>query len=257
MTALSKKLAITAQLGAAALLLSATVVAAPVQIDGGWFKSPVLLDADVSDIYIDPFMLDSTAVTNGDFLQFVKQHPQWQRGQVPAIFADSHYLRHWASEQQPGEGNAAADRPVTYVSWFAARAYCEAQGGRLPTLNEWEYVSAAIRSQDNISDAQYARNIFGWYSRPGAEQLKAAASGQVSATGIYNLHGLVNEWVEDFQLLMTNGDDADALSGSCGDTARFMAEYDSAHYATFLRYQSRSNYIPQNTTSTSGFRCAY
>ncbi|MDX3774204.1 formylglycine-generating enzyme family protein [Chromatiaceae bacterium AAb-1] len=245
------------QLSLAVLLLSAGVQATPVQIDGGWFKSPVLLDADVSEIYIKPFRLDSTAVTNADFLQFVQQQPQWQRGQVPAIFADSNYLRHWAEAQLPGDGNAAPDRPVTYVSWFAARAYCEAQGGRLPTLNEWEYVSATIRSQDQISDSQYARSVFGWYSRPGAEQLKAVTSGQPGSTGIYNLHGLVNEWVEDFQLLMTNGDDADALSGSCGDTARFMAEYDSAHYATFLRYQSRSNYIPQNTTSTSGFRCAY
>lgn len=257
MSAVINKIVTKTQLSVAALLLSATALAAPVQIEGGWFKSPVLLDADTSEIYIEPFLLDSTAVTNGDFLQFVKQHPQWLRGQVPAIFADSNYLRHWMSAQQPGEGNAAADRPVTYVSWFAARAYCEAQGGRLPTLNEWEYVSATIRARDNISDAQYARNIFGWYSRPGAEQLKAAASGEISAVGTYNLHGLVNEWVEDFQLLMTNGDDADALSGSCGDTARFMAEYDSAHYATFLRYQSRSNYIPQNTTSTSGFRCVY
>lgn len=29
------------------------------------------------------------------------------------------------------------------VSWFATDAYCRAQGGRLPTWAEWEYVAAA------------------------------------------------------------------------------------------------------------------
>jgi hypothetical protein len=32
------------------------------------------------------------------------------------------------------------------VSWFAASAYCSAQGARLPRWNEWEYVAAADES---------------------------------------------------------------------------------------------------------------
>ena len=38
---------------------------------------------------------------------------------------------------------SALQRPVTSVTWSAARAYCAAEGTRLPTTAEWEYVAAA------------------------------------------------------------------------------------------------------------------
>jgi len=36
-----------------------------------------------------------------------------------------------------------------------------------------------------------------------------------------------------------------------------MSSFTNANYATFFRYQSRSDYAPQSATSTMGFRCAY
>ena len=32
---------------------------------------------------------------------------------------------------------------MTNISWFAAKEYCECQGKRLATLDEWEYVAMA------------------------------------------------------------------------------------------------------------------
>ena len=34
-------------------------------------------------------------VTNRDYLDFVRTHPEWQRGQVPEALADTRYLSHW------------------------------------------------------------------------------------------------------------------------------------------------------------------
>lgn len=53
---------------------------------------------------------------------------------LPVTNAD--YLAHWAG---PAElGDADPDAPVTHVSRFAAGAYGEAQGMRLPSEGEWE-----------------------------------------------------------------------------------------------------------------------
>ena len=57
--------------------------------------------------------------------------------------------------------------------------------------------------------------------------------------------------------LLANGDRVDFGGGSCGDTGRLILRYDSAHYATLLRYQMRSNHAPETTASNLGFRCVY
>lgn len=238
-------------------LPSLPVMAEPVRIDGGTFTQPILSDGQQQETSIADFALDSRQVSNADFLSFLEQQPQWRRDRSPALFRDSGYLAHWPGAMTLGDGDAAPNRPVTRVSWYAARAYCRAQGGRLPRMDEWEYVSARQREAVGQSDAEYAHALFSWYANPGSGNLRAVGTGRGDGLGIHDLHGLVLEWVEDFQLLLGSGENVDLLTGSCGDTARFMPEFDEAHYATFLRYQSRSNYRATSTTSTLGFRCAY
>ena len=233
------------------LTASPLVLSDPVRINGGEFEPPVLLDKERLSIEINSFMLDATPVTNQLFLDFVKNHPKWQRDNIAALFHDGNYLKHWPQNNAYPDGQA--EHPVTYVSWFAAREYCAAQGGRLPSLNEWEYASVQYRQQQNISDDDYARDLFAWYSQPQSDEQRV----NVNATELSHMYDRVNEWVEDYQLLLTNGDDVDLLSGSCGDGARFLSSFTKANYATFFRYQSRSDYAPQSSTSTMGFRCAY
>ena len=241
-------------IGVCAVAFAAPVMGAaqPVKIPGGLFDTPVLLDSETPSIAVETFWLDATPVTNHQFLTFVQAQPDWQRSNIAALFHDGSYLSHWPADTAIAEQQR--DAPVTYVSWFAARAYCEAQGGRLPTLNEWEYASVLYRQQQALTDEDYARQLFAWYSNPGASQQQPVAA---DAQQLAHMHGRINEWVEDFQLLIQSGDEVDVLSGSCGDSARFLAKFNQANYATFFRYQSRSDYAAQSTTSTLGFRCAY
>lgn len=228
-----------------------------VYIDGGDWELPIVREDTGQSGRVEDFLLDVHQVTNAAFLDFVRANPEWRRDQAPGIFRDAGYLSHWPSAEGLGEGNAAPDRPVTRVSWYAARAYCREIGGRLPSMTEWEYASEHQRQALEIAPQDYASQLFSWYANPGAGDLRPVASGPADGLGIHDLHGLVLEWVEDFQLILGRGDDIDLLTGSCGDTARFLPEFDEAHYATFLRFQSRSNYQPVTTTSTLGFRCAY
>ena len=97
-------------------------------------RSPALL----------PVLLLATAlpVTAADFLAFVRQEPEWRRDEAPPLFVGEGYLASWDATLETGEARGPRTRPVTGVSWFAARAYCASRSGRLPTTHEWEYAAS-------------------------------------------------------------------------------------------------------------------
>lgn len=219
-----------------------------VAIPAGSFQQPVVLDKEIQRTEVAAFSVDAAPVSKAAYANFVQAHPEWRRSKAARLFLDGGYLKDWVTDQEPA---GALHEPVTQVSWYAARAYCQSRGGELPSLSQWEYVMSLLREKNNLADNDYARWVFGWYG----EQRPVEFVDQ--ALGITGMLGLVNEWVDDYQLLLSNGDQIDFGGGSCGDTARLLVKYDSAHYASFLRYQSRSNYTPATTTSNLGFRCAY
>jgi formylglycine-generating enzyme required for sulfatase activity len=127
-----------------ALMFAAACAAAQLpmaRIAGGTFESTLPQAKGVTTVEVADFRLDRTPVTNAQFLTFVQAHPQWRRDRIPRLFADAQYLSHWRSATSLGV-EARASRLVTRVSWFAAKAYCEARGARLPSWKEWEYVAA-------------------------------------------------------------------------------------------------------------------
>ena len=136
---------------------------------------------------IEPFALQRIPVTNGDYLDFVRTHPEWQRGRVPGTLADSHYLQHWAGPLELGS-QAHADQPVTKVSWFAARAYCESQQARLPRWVEWEFAAAADEQvADARHDPMWRQRILATLSRSPGSPLPAVG---LKAANLYGVHDL-------------------------------------------------------------------
>ncbi|MCL5020902.1 MAG: formylglycine-generating enzyme family protein, partial [Bacteroidetes bacterium] len=106
-----------------------------VLIEGGTFIPFAKVNGRSVEAIVRSFYIDAHPVTNREYLEFVRANPEWRRSQVKAIFADVSYLRSWSGDLAPGP-KAPAGAPVTYVSWYAARAYCAWRGKRLPTLNE-------------------------------------------------------------------------------------------------------------------------
>ncbi len=146
------------------------------------------------------------------------------------------------------------------VSWFAASAYCESKGGRLPTWHEWEYVAAASDTQrDGRNDPAWKQRILAWYSRPATATLPEAGGTPANAYGIRDLHGVVWEWVFALASMMISGDnreqgDPDQMK-FCGSGALTMEEKDN--YATLMRIAMLSSMQANYTSATMGFRCAY
>lgn len=223
-----------------------------VPIPGGKFDSVLPQGASPSattTVDVAPYALRRTPVTVAEFAAFLRMHPDWLKGRVPEVFAEKTYLAHF-----PGP----AQSPVVEVSWFAAKAFCESEGGRLPTWVEWEFAAAADETRrDARSDPAWRRRILAWYERPSGAPI-AAVGGTPNAWGVSDMHGLVWEWVEDYNALFIAGDsrtqgDPD-IAKFCGAGAINIVDRDS--YAVVMRIALLSSLNASDTTGTLGFRCA-
>ncbi|HQQ13150.1 MAG TPA: formylglycine-generating enzyme family protein [Bacteroidales bacterium] len=236
------------------LLLAATP--APAQdmkvVPAAVFKP--FFKGDSTATAVKAFTMDTKAVTNAAFLKFVSNNPQWSAQNIQRIFAEAEYLSHWTSAFTEGLDHQLANQPVVNVSWFAARAYCQSQGKRLPSMAEWETaaLSAPVDSRyQNTNDI-----ILDWYSRKMPE---GATVGSVyrNQDGIYDLFGLVWEWTEDFDRVNFSDDSrnsAELPAGLfCGSASIDAA--DAADYATFVRYAFRASLKGNYTGRKLGFRC--
>jgi formylglycine-generating enzyme required for sulfatase activity len=233
------------------------VLAAMPVVKGGSFESVLPPAPGVKQVVMSSYRLDRTPVSNAQFAQFVRKHPEWRRDRVAPLFAEKDYLTHWTSATEPGA--ALARQPVVRVSWFAASAYCEARGARLPTWYEWEFAAAASEtSPDARSDARWQQQILDWYSHSARGVLPDVGSTSANYYGIQDLHGVVWEWVYDLGSMLVSGDnreqsDPDALR-FCGPGALTMEQKEN--YATLMRIAMLSSMQARYTSATMGFRCA-
>lgn len=225
------------------------------KVKGGVYTP--LYGSDSIAVRVSDFYMDRYPVTNSDYLAFVEEHPQWKKSQVKKLFADGSYLRNWKLDTDMGD-NVVPKAPVTNVSWFAAKSYCECQGKRLPTMDEWEYAAMADETvADARSKKQYNQYILGWYEAPHTYKNPIGSTFK-NYWGIYDLHGLVWEWTSDFNSVLLSGEsrkgnDEDA-NLFCGAAA--LGATDLMNYAAFMRYAFRASIKANYTVQNLGFRCA-
>ena len=112
---------------------------------GSLLLLPVMVLAQPERVRIgqgpDSFLIDKTEVTLGDFATYAQR-----AGLVTAAEREGggyEYAGGW--QRRPGwtfrtpfGEKSAPDEPAVHLSWFEAKAYCEALGGRLPTRQQWE-----------------------------------------------------------------------------------------------------------------------
>jgi len=239
------------------LIASAGAADTYVRVPGGDFPTALKYEDTRGPQRIAPFEIMRRPVTNSEFLAFVNAQPQWRRDRVASVFAGPDYLAHWQGPTRVSTGEQGT-QPVTRVSWFAASAYCQAQGARLPQWLEWEYVAAADATRrDARQDPAWRERILGWYARPSSTPLPRAGAQVPNAYGVVDLHGVVWEWTEDYSALLVladnrNQDDAER-NRFCGAGA--LSINDRENYAVLMRVAMLSALNGADTTMNLGFRC--
>lgn len=229
-------------------------------VSGGDFM-PFYSSTDDS-VTVASFYMDKYPVTNAEFLEFVRANPKWRRSQVKSVFAEDGYLKHWAGDLDLGPAaDSMENRPVTNVSWFAARAYAKWIGKRLPTLNEWEYAASASDSKPLASrDKKFVQKILDWYSRPNPKIMPAIGDTEPNYHGLHDMHGLIWEWVQDFNTVFISGesraDEGELKQFFCAAGSSAASDADKGNYAAFLRYAFRGSLEADYSVGNLGFRCA-
>jgi formylglycine-generating enzyme required for sulfatase activity len=198
-------------------------------------------------VVVHAFSIDRAPVTRAQFLAFGRAHPAWLTG------VDASQSR--------------LDRPVTDVTWSAARAYCAAQGKRLPTTAEWEYVAAADeKRRDATRDPAFLQLLVSLYTTRPDARIGGAGERFRNVYGVSALHGVVWEWTSDFDGGKSEHAKHAAMTGmdheggghehmlSCASAA--IGASNAGDYAAFMRYQFRAGLTRSSAQQMLGFRCA-
>lgn len=202
------------------------------------------------EIQVGSFSAMKYPVTVAEFKEFLQSNPQWNKNKASTLFTDAYYLNDLDT--------ADPQSPLTYVSWFAARAYCAALNMRLPTVSEWEYMAAASETKlDANRDEKFLKRILEWYGEPQGEKLRTVGSIYKNIYGLWDMHGLIWEWVDDFNSSFVTGESREDSSFNkdmfCGAGA--LSSSDKENYAAFMRFAFRSSLKGKSSVWNLGFRC--
>ena len=195
--------------------------------------------------------LDVAPVSNAQYREFVRAHPEWRKSRIERLFAEPNYLSHWRDDLTPPAESLS--EPVVFVSWFAASAFCEAQGSRLPKVYEWERFAGARISTPPSSSALPDALGAGVAGPPFAFAMGHPAADLARSPLVL---ARIWEWTEDFNSSVVAGGLGSAQDGDtslfCGDGYRAA---DATDYAAFLRYSFRSSLRGDFALRNLGFRC--
>lgn len=209
-------------------------------VPGGFFEMgarnsryPDDLDSPRRRVYVSPFLISPTTVTNDAFAVFVEetgyctvaevlgwsfvfhlllgdptQHPEsppglrWWRRVNGAC---------WSRPEGPGSDlSDRHDHPVVHVCWYDSLAYCIWAGQRLPREVEWEKAARGGLNRCKfpwgntfLRDGVHGMNTFqGRFpdQNSGEDGYLATAPAKSFAPnglGLYNMTGNVWEWIQD------------------------------------------------------------
>ncbi len=202
-------------------------------------------EAPVHQVTLSAFKIDAAPVTNLDYNTYLVR----RNAQAPAHLA--------------GENFEFPNQPVVKVSWYEADAYCKAQGKRLPTEAEYEYLLKSLKvaitgvSDDKPLPVKSFRSLFNFYGA-GDDFDYTSAVGSFPGSnlkGVSDLLGNVWEWTGDWYAPYEK-EDVHNPSGAVKGEYKVLrgASWVNPVKDGFESFRARAK--PFMKTEFYGFRCA-
>ena len=222
----------------------------------------------VHSVYTEAFFIDKYLVTNAQFKDFIDANPKWQAPVWLGTsffpkYRDEDYLKDWHKDNYP---KGKANHPVNWVSWYAAMAYAQWMGKRLPTEAEWEKAARGGMTRQkypwgntiHVSSANYDKHV---------SETTPIDAYPPNRYGLYDMVGNLSEWCLDewdskfYESSQNHNPVAGgSISGNIENLRRTRKSrvirggswYSSAQEVSV---SSRDRSAPWKTASTTGFRC--
>lgn len=205
----------------------------------------------VHQVFVKAFYMDLYETTNAQYKRY-----------FDAVQAEPPI--HWRKGTYPPD---KANHPVVYVSWHDANAYCQWNGKRLPTEEEWEKAARGTDQRHFPWGVQYdvkkANTPQHWLAkgvevRKGSTMPVGSFEDGKSPYGLYDMAGNVYEWTGSWYLPYPGNQVPNIHYGNKNRVLRGGSWYDCLSYGCGLSspVYNRSRFTPEIKNKGFGFRCA-
>jgi formylglycine-generating enzyme required for sulfatase activity len=156
-------------------------------------------------------------------------------------------------------GYYGKDMPVVKPSWLSCQNYVRWLNSmtqefsfRLPTEAEWEYACRA-GSTGNFCCEDSEILEYGWFAKNSSLTPQPVGRKKPNAWGLYDMHGNVTEWCNDWYGRYPDGAAIDPQGPPSGDhrILRGGSSFDNTNFAISAK---RHTYEPKSGTGCSGLR---
>jgi formylglycine-generating enzyme required for sulfatase activity len=216
-------------------------------------------------VYLDSFWIDEHEVTNAQFAAFLNEKGNQIEG--------------GESWLDLGEGSGASIentengwkaklgyeyKPISDVTWYGAKAYCQWADRRLPTEAEWEKAARGGMEGKKYPwgneepECSFGAENGAFFMECSLINLKLppVKRYQPNGYGVYDMAGSLSEWVSDWYstYYYVNSPDENPQGPQSGQERVYRGG--SRHsYPYYLRVAVRGSFRDDKSSDTRGFRC--